>query len=216
MSLFADYNLPFLIALGVMLVLAILQFVGLGDFEFDADVDIDVAASDIDAGASGGAGFLGAITTLLGLGRVPLFVWLMLFLLLFAMVGMSVQEFASSLTGSPLYSWLAAIIAGGAVLPITSVLVRPLAHILPQDETSAVSLASLVGRRGTVTTGRAQRGSPARTKVYDIHGQAHHVMVEPHENASEMLEGDEILLVRREGQTFFGVPLADRKLSAMD
>lgn len=210
MSLFADYNLPFLIALGVMLVLAVLQFIGLGEFDLDAD------SSEFDASAGGPTGFLGVLTTLLGVGKVPLFVWLIIFLLLFAIVGMSVQEFAGNLTGSPMYAWLAAIIAGGTVLPITAALVRPLAHILPQDETSAVSLSSLVGRRGTVTTGRAQRGSPARTRVYDVHGQAHHVMVEPHENSSEMLEGDEVLLVRREGQTFFGVPVAERKLSTMD
>ena len=83
-----------------------------------------------------------------------LFISLMIFLLLFAIVGMSVQEFAASLTGAPLYSWLAAIIAGGAVLPITSVLVRPLAHILPQDETSAVGIDTLVGRRADISKPR--------------------------------------------------------------
>jgi hypothetical protein len=30
-----------------------------------------------------------------------------------------------------------------------------------------------------------------------------------------MLQGDEVLLVRREGQTFFGMPVAERKLSPM-
>ena len=34
-------------------------------------------------------------------------------------------------------------------------------------------LDSLVGRRGQITTGRATKGSAARTKVYDRHGQAH-------------------------------------------
>ena len=40
-------------------------------------------------------------------------------------------------------------------------------------------------------------------------------MVEPHEDATEILEGDQVLLVRREGQTFFAVPLAERKLAPM-
>ena len=208
MSLFADHNLPFAIAMGAMVLLLVLQLVGIGDFDLDADVDPDV-------GDPTSAGLGGAIVSLLGLGKVPLFVWLIVFLLLFAVIGMSVQAFAADLTGAPLYAWLAALIAGGASVPLTAGIARPLARIMPQDETSAVGIDSLVGRRGTITTGRAAKDSPARTRVYDHHGQAHYVMVEPHEDATEMLEGDEVLLVRREGQTFFGVPLSERKLAPL-
>lgn len=218
MSLFADYNLPFAIALGVMLLLGLLQFIGLGDFEFGGDVEIDLDA-DFDMDADGivgdptSAGLGGALTTLLGLGKVPFFVWLMTFLLLFAGIGVGVQGFADSLTGSPLYSWLAALIAGGAAIPVTATLVRPIGAIMPQDETSAVSLNSLVGKRGQITDGKSAKGSPARARVRDRFGQTHYVMVEPHEGASVIPAGDEVLLVRREGQTFFGVPLAERKLA---
>ena len=212
MSLFADHNLPFAIAMGLMLLLVLLQVIGLGDFDLDADLDVD---ADADVGDPTSAGLGGAIVTLLGLGKVPVFVWLIVFLLAFAVIGMGVQAFAADLTGMPLYSWLAALIAGGASLPVTATLVRPIGRLLPKDETSAVGIDSLVGRRGTVTTGRAAKGNPARTKVYDRHGQAHHVMVEPHEDASEMHEGDEVLLVRREGQTFYAVPLSERKLAPM-
>ena len=38
-------------------------------------------------------------------------------------------------------------------------------------------------------------------------------MVEPHEAASEFHEGDEVLLVRREGNTFYATALAERRLS---
>ena len=40
-------------------------------------------------------------------------------------------------------------------------------------------------------------------------------MVEPHEGASVIPAGDEVLLVRKEGNVFFGVPLAERKLAPM-
>lgn len=208
MSIFEAHNLPFALALGAMLLLTLLQVIGFGDFDVDANIDMDA-----DIGDPTSAGIGGAITSLLGLGRVPLFVWLIVFLLSFATLGMSIQALAADLTGSPLYVWLAAVIAGGASIPVTAMFARPIGVIMPKDETSAVGLDSLVGKRGTVTTGRAAKGSPARTRVYDRHGQAHHVMVEPHEDASEMLEGDEVLLVRREGQTFFAVPLAERKLA---
>jgi len=219
MSLLADYNLPFAIALGLMVLFLVLQLIGIGDFDFDADIDLDV---DIDADLDGvmdgdptSAGLGGALLTLLGLGRVPVFVWLMVFLLLFALLGLSIQALAADLTGNPLYSWLAAIFAGGAALPATSVAVRPIGRLLPKDETSAVGLDSLVGRRAKILTGRASAGNPARAQVRDRHGHAHYVMVEPHEASSEMHAGDEILLVRREGQAFFAVPLSERKLAPL-
>lgn len=219
MSLLAEYNLPFAIAFGLMVLALLLQLIGLGDFDFggDVDLDVDIDAADFDAEAveAPSAGIGGALLTLLGLGRVPLMVWLMVFLLLFTVVGLGIQLFAADLTGAPLYPWLAALFSAGASLPATSLIVRPLGHLLPQDETSAVGLGSLVGRRGIVTTGRAERGSPARTRVRDRFGHAHHVMLEPHEDASVIHEGDEVLLVRREGNTFFGVPLAERKLAPM-
>ena len=210
MSLLADYNLPFAIAAGLMLLALVFQLVGLGDYDLGGDVDLDTGMDGADP-TSAGVG--GALLTLLGLGKVPLMVWLMVFLLLFTVIGMSIQALAGDLTGAPLYPWLAALLAGGASLPATAIATRPLGRLLPQDETSAVGLDSLVGRRGKVSTGKALRGSPARTTVRDRHGHAHHVMLEPHEDASEIHEGDEVLLVRREGQTFFGVPLAERKLA---
>ena len=213
MSLFADYNLPFAIALGAMLLLGLLQLIGLGDFDGGGDVDLDADGAIADPT---NAGLGGAITTLLGLGKVPFFAWLMVLLASFGMIGLGVQAFAADLTGSPLYPWLAAFIAGGAAVPATSVIVRPLGRIMPQDETTAVGLDSLLGKRGQITDGRAAKGSPARAKVRDRFGHAHYVMVEPHEDGSVIPAGDQVLLVRREGQVFFGVPLADRKLAPVE
>ncbi|WP_284124038.1 YqiJ family protein [Parerythrobacter aestuarii] len=207
MTWIADYNLPFTAALGLMLFMAVLQIVGIGDL-FDADVDVE---ADFDAATSAGLG--GAVTTLLGIGKVPFFVWLVVFLFLFAGIGYGIQGLADSLLGAPFDALVAAVLALIGTVPVTSVMVRPLGAIMPKDETSAVGLDSLVGRRGVIATGRATRGSPARAKVRDRHGHAHHVMVEPHEDSSEIHEGDEVLLVRREGQTFYGNPVSERRLS---
>ncbi|MEL1250634.1 YqiJ family protein [Aurantiacibacter gilvus] len=220
MSLLADYNLPFAIAFGAMLLLALIQIIGVGDlFDLDADLDID---ADLDSPNGSGADFdgsasiMGGITTLLGLGRVPFLIWLMTFLFLFASIGVGIQSLAGNLLGAPLDALLAAVATFGVTLPVTATLVRPLGRIMPQDETSAVGIDSLVGRRAAITTGQARQGYPARARVRDRHGQTHHVMVEPHEAGSEFHEGDEVLLVRREGQTFFGVPLAERKLAPLN
>jgi len=212
MTLLEPHNLPFAIAMGLMVLLALVQVLGLGDWGVGADLDVD---PDIgaDADASLQPGMVEGLLTLLGVGRVPLTIWLALFLLMFAGIGLSVQELATSLTGAPLYSWLAALIAGAAAVPVTGVLARPLGAILPKDHTTALSTASLIGRRATITDGVARTGSPARARVRDIHGQAHYVMVEPHEETSALHAGDEVLLVRREKDQFYATALAERRLS---
>ena len=212
MTLLEPHNLPFAIAMGLMVLLALVQVLGLGDWGVDADLDVD---PDIgaDADASLQPGMVEGLLTLLGMGRVPLTIWLALFLLMFAGIGLSVQELATSLTGAPLYSWLAALIAGAAAVPVTGVLARPLGAILPKDHTTAVSTQSLIGRRATITDGVARTGSPARARVRDVHGQAQYVMVEPHEQSSELHSGDEVLLVRREKDQFYATALAERRLS---
>ncbi|MBO9511796.1 YqiJ family protein [Erythrobacter sp. A6_0] len=212
MTLLEPHNLPFAIAMGLMVLLALVQVLGLGDWGVGADLDVD---PDIgaDADASLQPGMVEGLLTLLGVGRVPLTIWLALFLLMFAGIGLSVQELATSLTGAPLYSWLAAVIAGAAAVPVTGMLARPLGAVLPKDHTTAVSTASLIGRRATITDGVARTGSPARARVRDIHGQAHYVMVEPHEETSALHAGDEVLLVRREKDQFYATALAERRLS---
>ena len=210
MTLLEPHNLPFAISMGLMVLLALVQVLGLGDWGVDADLDPEIGA---DADASLQPGMVEGLLTLLGVGRVPLTIWLALFLLMFAGIGLSVQELATSLTGAPLYSWLAAVIAAAAAVPVTGVLARPLGAILPKDHTTAVSTASLIGRRATITDGVARTGSPARARVRDIHGQAHYVMVEPHEETSALHAGDEVLLVRREKDQFYATALAERRLS---
>ena len=205
MTVFEPHNLPFAAALAVMLVLAAIQLVGRGDF-FETDVDVDG-----DAAISPGA--IDGLFTLLGIGRVPFTIWLALFLLLFAGIGVGVQSLAEGMAGAPLDRWLAAALAGVGALPVTGVLARPLGAIMPQDETTAVPLDALLGRRAHITDGIARSGSPARARVRDYHGHPHHVMVEPHEAASELHAGDEVLLVRREGESFYATALAERRLS---
>jgi hypothetical protein len=211
MSLLADYNMPFAAALVLMVLLALVQVLGLG--HVFGDHDLHPGGHDLHADGHDGPadGLLG----LIGIGRVPFMIWLVCFLFVFAGVGAGGQALADGLLGAPLDRWVAAAIAAVAGLPVTGVLVRPLAAILPRDESSAVGLDSLVGRRARIVTGRAAAGYPARAQVHDQFGQAHYVMVEPHEVGSEILEGDELLLVRRENETFFGMPLQERRLAPM-
>jgi hypothetical protein len=197
-SLLEPHNLPFLIAFGALAVIALLQLTGIseaieGASEFEAPDGLEM----------GGLGE--ALTTLLGLGRVPLLIWLAALLFVFASVGVIGQSLLTSMLGAPLSAGWAMLAAGGAALPLNSLAMRPLAAVIPRDETTAVSLDALVRRDAEIQIGTARAGSPARAKVIDVHGQTHFVMVEPHDQTIEFTAGDTVLLVRREGQTFFGV-----------
>ena len=198
MSLLEPHNLPFLIAFGSLAVIAVLQLTGIseaieGASEFEAPDGLEM----------GGLGE--ALTTLLGLGRVPLLIWLAALLFVFGATGVIGQAVLTSLLGAPLSAGWAALAAGAAALPLNSIAVRPLAAIMPKDETTAIGLDDLVRRDAEIQIGTARAGSPARARVIDRHGQSHFVMVEPHDQTQEFNAGDTVLLVRREGPTIYGV-----------
>jgi membrane protein implicated in regulation of membrane protease activity len=186
----APENLPFAVALTLMLLIGVVEALGLGAGAVELDLDAD----------AGG----GALLDWLGIGRVPLLMLLVVFLAAFGLLGLALQQAIG-----PLSAWIAGPIAAAAALPVTGIGARGLARIMPQDETTAVSLETLVGRRGTVTVGTARSGSPAQARVRDVHGQSHYVMVEPHDPGHSIAEGETVLLIRRDGHVFTALGAAD-------
>lgn len=204
MTLLEPYNLPFAIALAALFAVGALQIFGAGDL-FDAAGDVEI---EVDANVADGlevSGFMDGFFTLLGIGKVPFLIWLSSLLFVFACIGVIGQALINGATGAPLPAGLAAFAALGGALPLNGLLVRPIGKLLPDDETSAVSLESLVRRDAVIHTGTARATSPARAEVKDAFGHPHFVMVEPHDPDVELAEGETVLLVRREGELFFGV-----------
>lgn len=181
--LIAPEAVVFTAACVLMLAIGAIEALGLGG----GDVDLDLDSGMFDW---------------LGVGRVPLLVLLVAFLAAFGSVGLAGQQTALEWTGALLSPWIAIPAALVVALPLTAGLSRILARVIPQDETTAFEIDDLVGRAGIITVGRAASGSPARTRVVDPHGQAHHVLVEPNDPAESFAEGDTVLLVRREGIGF--------------
>lgn len=181
--LIAPEAVVFTAAWVLMLAIGAIEALGLGGGDFDLDLD-------------------SGLFDWLGVGRVPLLVLLIAFLAAFGSVGLAGQQTALEWTGALLSPWIAIPAALVVALPLTAGLSRILAKVIPQDETTAFEIDDLVGRAGIITVGRAASGSPARTRVVDPHGQAHHVLVEPNDPAESFAEGDTVLLVRREGIGF--------------
>lgn len=197
-------NLPFSVALLLMLMIGLAEAVGLGTGAAHLDAHADLHAD--------GPDLLGW----LGIGKVPLLIVIVVLLASFALIGIGIQQLAEALWGGPLSPWLAGPAAFVAALPLTGVGARGLARIMPSDETTAIGIGTLVGRRAEIVIGTARRGSPARARVRDVHGQAHYVMVEPTEEDGLMEAGATALLVRREGELFFGLPDANPLYEAAD
>ena len=199
MDILDSGNIPFLAALVLMALLAVSQLIGLGDLAEGGDAELEI---DADVGE---VGFVGGLLSLLGVGRVPFLIWLALLLFAFALIGISLQALSVDLLGDALHPALATVLAAIFALPITGAISRPIGAILPGDRTTAVPLASLVGRQAVIQIGTATAGSPARGRVVDPYGQAHFVMIEPHEPAATLAADENVLLVRREGNTFYAV-----------
>ena len=210
----ASQNLPFTVALGVMLGLALLEVLLLllggslfGFFdgaaadgpEIDLDAEVDGLEIDVD-GASGHT--LDRILGWFAIGRVPLMVVVVAFLTSFGLIGLILQSIWSGISGFLLPTSLAVIpaLVGGA--SITRWTALGLARLIPSTETSVVSTESFVGRIATITLGNARMGQPAQAKLHDQHGQTHYVMVEPDRKDAVFEQGSRVLLVAREGGVF--------------
>jgi hypothetical protein len=194
-------NLPFSVALLVMVMIGAAEAIGLG-----------AGAAHLDSHADGEGDWL----AWLGIGEVPLLIILVVLLALFGLVGIALQQLAAAFLGAPLTPWLAAPAAFAAALPLTGFCARGLSRILPGDETTAISLDKLLGKRAEIVVGEARRGSPARGRVRDVHGQTHYVMVEPTDDTGWLATGATALLVRREGDLFIGLPDVNPLLSATE
>lgn len=200
----APQILPFSVALLLMLMIGAAEAIGLGAGAVQLDAQLD--------GHADGGDLLGW----LGVGTVPLLIILVVLLALFGLIGLAGQQLAAALLGSPVSPWIAAPLALVVSLPLTGSCARLLDRILPHDETTAMSLDSLIGKRATIVVGTARHGSPARAQVRDVHGQVHYVMVEPTDERQAIGEGQSVLLVSREGETFTGLSEGGNPLTALD
>jgi hypothetical protein len=202
----APSNLPFSVALALMLLLVLVELVGFlaglgvsdllhGHLPEFAEADGAEVTSESVAGR-----FMGW----LGIGRVPALIVLALFLTGFGLLGLVVQALAVAWFGTLLSAWVAAPAAFFLALPWVRVSSLVLGRVLPRDETQVASRRSLVGHVATIVIGHARAGSPAQAKVRDDVGQTQYVMVEPESADTEFAAGDAVLLVAQAGALFRG------------
>ncbi|MEO1775537.1 MAG: OB-fold-containig protein [Pseudomonadota bacterium] len=211
--------LPFAGALGLVAGLCLLEvlmaFAGLsmlgeagadagGDLGVDAGTEVGFDAeadADFDAEVEAGGAAAGGLLSWLGVGQVPLMIWLAGTLTAFGIAGYGLQLLAATVLGAPAPALLAAGVALVPGVAAGASVARLLGRLVPKTESTAISTRSYGGRRGVITTGTARRDNPAEVRFRDAHGNTHYTMVEPIHDDDELPEGTEVAIVRlREGQ----------------
>jgi hypothetical protein len=205
--LLASQNMPFTVALAVMLIIAFLEgistLLGAGIFSFidsllpDLDIDADLDIPDFEAS--------GPFSKLLGwlhIGHVPAIMLLVIFLTAFGLIGLGLQSFALRTLGNLLPGSFASIPAVLLGFPIVRLFGGILGKFMPKDETEAVAETSFIGRIAVITLGNASPGNPAEAKLRDKFGQTHYVMVKPDESDERFENGTQVVLVSQQGAIF--------------
>lgn len=185
-------NMPFSIAIAVALLIGLVEIVSL---LLGGLVSIDSIIPEKDIGVDADInGF--SVVDYLCIGKIPLLMWLVVFLLSFGIIGIIFQSIFA------LNSTVAAII----VLFISAFPVRYISlllqKIVPKDETTAIYDIDFIGYKAEIVLGTARRNYPAQAKFKDVHNQTHYVMVEPLSDTDEFVTGDTVVLYEKKGPIF--------------
>ncbi len=196
--LFAPECAAFLIAIILMLAVGVLEALaltcGLGISEH-ADTFL---TSHFDLAHTGAeAGLVGQFLGWLHVGRAPLLVLMILFLMGFAVVGLIGQWVMMSAVGFFAPGWIAVPAAGAVTLPFVRATGGLVARHFPKDETTAISEDSFVGKMATMTGSEATVGHPAEARLSDEFGQLHYLRIEPDEEGGRFSRGESVLIVSR-------------------
>jgi len=201
----ADANMYFNVAIGIVLVLGLLEGLGMllglsliALFDNLSPFDVELKLGlDADAGADLNTGGLTQIAGWLCLNRLPLMMWLVLFLTCFGIAGYVLNFTVISLLGTYVSTFISIPASIAAGLLLTGKTGKRLAELMPKNESSAIGTATFGGRIATITAGTARKGSPAEASFVDHFKQKHYVMVEPMETSDVFAVGDQVVLVEK-------------------
>ncbi len=178
------------------------------DMDLDLDLEVELDAFDVDPGefelAVDELEVEAPVTTeagasplsWLGLGKMPTLIWLASLFLSFGAAGIFLQGTLSSTMGFALPAMIAVVPCAVAALWFTGRFGALFARLLPKTESQSVSTRTLGRRRGLVTQGTARRGNPAEVRVTDRYGNTHYLRAEPMQDAAEIEQGTEVLVLR--------------------
>lgn len=200
-------NLVFSVSLSLMLLLGILECLlliigsssqGFLD-QFVPDQLVEVQHPEMELGGDQSA-FVQLLDWLY-LGRIPMLVWLIIFLTIYALSGFILQSIFYSFSAHYFPLWIAAPACLILCMPLVRISSAGIAKILPKDETTAIHSDELIGRTAIIVLGEARLNYPAQARVRDQFGQSHYILVEP-ETDIIFTQGQEVLISERTSMGF--------------
>ncbi|OLL30951.1 hypothetical protein BTH42_14335 [Burkholderia sp. SRS-W-2-2016] len=203
---------PFVAALGLMIMIGIVEVVallfGLSITEHAGNLLVSHFGID-HAEVNADLNVVGQFLSWLHLGRVPLLILLILFLLGFSVVGLLLQSLLYLLAGIQLPAALAIIAATFGSLPFIRFSGGVIARYLPPIESFAVSETDFVGLPAQIVTGEASVGNPAEARLRDRFGRTHYIRVEPDRADQILARGTTVAIVSRvSGSLYRAVAIA--------
>ncbi len=243
-SLFVWANVPYLVALGVAVLFALLQASGLlgllaggdqdGDADHEADVDGHAGDADVDGDADADADHdvdhegdadhdgpegnpVHAVFADLGVGRVPMSILWQTFAASFGFAGLALNIlFKPKDTGALTGSlaWTLPISLVFAYL-LTRTLSRSLARVLSDPKQEATSRKQLVGHTGIVISSKVSEEF-GEIRINDKTGHVLRVICRVREGERPIVEGREVVIVEHDAARdwLLVAPLEDDDLQA--
>lgn len=206
----ASPNLPFVVALAVMILIVLLEVVsaslgaGISEFvdslipEFDADIDVETDIDISDASPE----TISKVLSWFRVGEVPVLMLFIIFLTVFGLSGLILQSIVEGVIGKLLPPIIMAIPAILVSVSAVRLLGGLMGKYMPKDETYAVSEKTLLGRVAIIIDGVAKAGNPTQAKVKDEYGHEHYILVEPDKIDEVFEKGQKVVLVSQNGATF--------------
>ncbi|MEG3766863.1 OB-fold-containig protein [Alteromonas sp. 14N.309.X.WAT.G.H12] len=198
---FHDANFLFTAAVGIVLLLFLIELTSiiigtslLGIFDDIPDTETDIEAS---------SSFLSTLVNGLALNRVPIMIWFILFLTLFASCGLLINALHALYIDGRYFSILESVPVSMIVaLLLTGPSAKTLAKFLPTKKPIELCNEDFIGVVAEITIGVARSGTPAEAKLRDKYGHPHYLLVEPFEPNESFSKGEKVILVKKSSHSW--------------
>lgn len=182
-TLFAWYNIMFYIPTLFGMILVMGSAFGLiGDGDVDSEMDNEADSTMLKA------------LSVLGIGKVPVTIVLMMASLIFGGVGISMNFILEDIIGNPMvYSWISIATAFTAMVVLTNRSARIIARYMPTTETYSISRYGFSGQTGVLIVATDEKSGTAQ--VRDHEGNVHNVQCRTSEGGETLKKGTQVLVI---------------------
>ena len=204
--LLADMNLLYTLAISIVLLFLFLELLGLIVGISLLELLDNISPIDANSSLPITDGGVSNLLDWLCLTKLPMLIWLIIALTHFAIIGYSINyAVLTSLEWQPQLIFILPTTVFFTLI-MTHFVGSALAQIIPNNETTAVSTSTFIGKAAKITIGTASSGNPAEALLLDDFNQKHYIMVEPEFEKEYLPQGTEVVIVEKLNGTWLAIP----------